>query len=693
MKALAIFLFLIPIVGFAQQPNVFKIDSLPKQGILLDKGWKWHAGDNPDFAKPDFDDSGWESIEPTKNIIDLPQIPLNGQVFWLRCTFSIDSGSFQPMVMQLEQCGATKIFLNSKQIHSFGSFTKGHIKALTPAYVPLSCPIHKGGQYILAVRYVCQPNIHYAIHFANTCALFKLQFFTPEGWHKAYRWKQYDRSLNIVVSSFFICLCLLFFVFYSFFLKKLSNLYFALYALMYGLPYLFYGFFFDTSSIAPLYWYYTLNIVFGVIGYISIQAALHSQFEQQKGVVYWLFVILGLISIPISLNYYRGWEFYGIIVNFLGSFAIMWLGIRGIKQQKRGASIIAAGGGFFFVFWIGFLLFNSFSSQTKDFAPFFYALAQISIPIATAIFVGYDFAQTNISLQQQLEQNQKLSIEKQQILATQNETLERQVAERTAELKASQTQLIQKEKLASLGELTAGIAHEIQNPLNFVNNFSELSVELLQELSDEIKAPIGGLGAELLADISQNLAKINLHGKRASSIVKGMLEHSRSSTGIKELTDINKLADEYLRLSYHGLRAKDSSFNCDYELIADNNLPKIEVVPQEIGRVLLNLLNNAFYAVNERTKQGEANYQPKVTVTTKVADNQLQIRVTDNGLGIPDAIKDKIFQPFFTTKPTGEGTGLGLSLAYDIVTKGHSGAMEVESVMGEGTTFVVKLPT
>jgi two-component system, NtrC family, sensor kinase len=259
-------------------------------------------------------------------------------------------------------------------------------------------------------------------------------------------------------------------------------------------------------------------------------------------------------------------------------------------------------------------------------------------------------------------------------------------------LQATQAQLIQKEKLASLGELTAGIAHEIQNPLNFVNNFSELSVELLQELSDEIKAPIGGLGAELLADISQNLAKINLHGKRASSIVKGMLEHSRSSTGIKELTDINKLADEYLRLSYYGLRAKDSSFNCDYELITNNNLPKIEVVPQEIGRVLLNLLNNAFYAVNERTKQGEANYQPKVTVTTKVADNQLQIRVADNGLGIPDAIKDKIFQPFFTTKPTGEGTGLGLSLAYDIVTKGHSGAMEVESVVREGTTFIVKLP-
>ncbi|MFN8347768.1 MAG: ATP-binding protein [Spirosomataceae bacterium] len=195
------------------------------------------------------------------------------------------------------------------------------------------------------------------------------------------------------------------------------------------------------------------------------------------------------------------------------------------------------------------------------------------------------------------------------------------------------------------------------------------------------------------------MEKINHHGKRAASIVKGMLEHSRTATGERQLTDMNSLADEYLRLAYHGFRAKNSSFSCDYELIAEENLPNIEVVPQEIGRVLLNLFNNAFYAVNERAKQEDSNYHPKVTVSTKELPllkgggrGEVEIRVQDNGTGIPSAILPKIFQPFFTTKPTGEGTGLGLSLSYDIVTKGHGGTLEVESVEGEGTTFIVTLP-
>ena len=271
------------------------------------------------------------------------------------------------------------------------------------------------------------------------------------------------------------------------------------------------------------------------------------------------------------------------------------------------------------------------------------------------------------------------------------------------ELKTTQTQLIQKEKLASLGELTAGIAHEIQNPLNFVNNFSEVSVEMIDEVLEERQKEEGerdeSLINELLSDLLQNQTKINHHGKRASNIVKGMLEHSRTSTGERVLTDINQLADEYLRLSYHGLRAKNSSFNADFKTDFDPNLPKILVVPQEIGRVLLNLINNAFYAVSQRPNltclqdlSGLNTYQPTVTVTTKNLENTIEISVKDNGSGIPEIIKSKIFQPFFTTKPTGEGTGLGLSLSYDIVTKGHGGTLEVVSVEGEGSEFIVKLP-
>ena len=261
-------------------------------------------------------------------------------------------------------------------------------------------------------------------------------------------------------------------------------------------------------------------------------------------------------------------------------------------------------------------------------------------------------------------------------------------------LKATQAQLIQSEKLASLGELTAGIAHEIQNPLNFVNNFAEISVDLAKEINEEIdKDPIDkGFVKELMGDLTQNQQKINHHGQRASAIVKGMLEHSRTSTGTKVATDLNTLADEYLRLSYHGLRAKDSSFNAIMETHFDPDLPKTEVIPQDIGRVLLNLINNAFYAAAEKAKQGIEGYAPTVTVSTRKLADEIEIRVQDNGNGIPENIKDKIFQPFFTTKPTGQGTGLGLSLAYDIVSKGHGGTLEVDREEKTGTAFVVHLP-
>ncbi|MBS1496296.1 MAG: GHKL domain-containing protein [Bacteroidetes bacterium] len=258
-------------------------------------------------------------------------------------------------------------------------------------------------------------------------------------------------------------------------------------------------------------------------------------------------------------------------------------------------------------------------------------------------------------------------------------------------LKATQSQLIQSEKMASLGELTAGIAHEIQNPLNFVNNFSEVSNELIDEMKEELEKGNYDDAKEIADDVKQNLEKINHHGKRADAIVKGMLQHSRSSSGQKEMTDINALCDEYLRLSYHGLRAKDKSFNAKFEMDFDDSLPKINVVPQDIGRVILNLINNAFYAVNERKKINESGYEPTIWVSTKRVNDKIEISVKDNGTGIPEKIKDKIFQPFFTTKPTGSGTGLGLSLSYDIV-KAHGGEIKVESKENEGTEFKIVLP-
>lgn len=284
--------------------------------------------------------------------------------------------------------------------------------------------------------------------------------------------------------------------------------------------------------------------------------------------------------------------------------------------------------------------------------------------------------------------NKQLSSQKKQIEST------------LAELKATQAQLIQSEKMASLGELTAGIAHEIQNPLNFVNNFSELNTELVDELKTELSKGNMQLANEIVVDIKDNSQKINHHGKRADAIVKGMLQHSRSSTGKMELTDINALSDEYLRLSYHGLRAKDKSFNANFTTDFDSSIGKINIVPQDIGRVLLNISNNAFFAVREKQQLNENGYVPTVTVSTKKVNNNVRISIRDNGNGIPDNIKDKIFQPFFTTKPTGSGTGLGLSTSYDIV-NAHGGTITVHSLSeatepegneGTGTEFIIELP-
>jgi signal transduction histidine kinase len=296
-------------------------------------------------------------------------------------------------------------------------------------------------------------------------------------------------------------------------------------------------------------------------------------------------------------------------------------------------------------------------------------------------------------------------------LKARNEELKRLVDEKTlkltqsiVELKSTQTQLIQSEKMASLGELTAGIAHEIQNPLNFINNFSDVNTELIEEMNLEIDNNNIPEVKFIAKEIRENEQKINHHGKRADAIVKGMLQHSRASTSQKELTDINKLVDEFLRLSYNGLRAKDPSFNAAIQTDLDASLGRINIIPQDIGRVLLNLFTNAFYAVNEKKKSphpltGGMEYEPVVTVITKSlnsppagGDGGIEIKVSDNGNGIPQKLLDKIFQPFFTTKPTGQGTGLGLSLSYDIITKGHGGELKVETKEGEGAEFIVNLP-
>ncbi len=290
-------------------------------------------------------------------------------------------------------------------------------------------------------------------------------------------------------------------------------------------------------------------------------------------------------------------------------------------------------------------------------------------------------------------------LEKSELMNQQKELLEKQVEERTAELKNSleelkstQAQLIQSEKMASLGELTAGIAHEIQNPLNFINNFSEVNTELIDEMQTELTNDNKPAAFTIANSIKENEQKINHHGKRADSIVKNMLQHSRQNNGQKEVTDVNALVDEYMRLSYHGLRAKDKSFNALMETHFDPSIGNIELLPQDMGRVFLNLFNNAFYSVMQKKKLQPQGYEPAIIVSTKKTESGVEIKVKDNGMGIPQKVLDKIYQPFFTTKPTGKGTGLGLSMSYDIITKGHNGTLKVATKEGEYAEFIITLP-
>lgn len=353
--------------------------------------------------------------------------------------------------------------------------------------------------------------------------------------------------------------------------------------------------------------------------------------------------------------------------------------------------------------------------------PDFYNKIHNYFDIASAIAITWLVAMMIISNKQikVLEKERLARLaeeERNRFIEVQKNELEKLVAERTmeltqqkeelenalVELQATQKQLIQSEKMASLGELTAGIAHEIQNPLNFVNNFSEVSVELISEMKDELRVGNNKAASDIADDIENNLHKISHHGRRADGIVKGMLQHSRSSTGVKEPTDINALADEYLRLSYHGLRAKDKNFNATMHSDLDDTIGLIDLIPQDIGRVLLNLFTNAFYSVSAKKRALEDSrekYEPTVLVTTKLnkraGDNNediVSVCVRDNGMGIPQRVVDKIYQPFFTTKPSGEGTGLGLSLSYDIINKGHNGTMRVNTKEGEYAEFIIDLP-
>jgi two-component system NtrC family sensor kinase len=743
MKNLTLFLLFLSLNALSQNNDIFHIDSLGSKGVLLNKGWKYQTGDNLDWAKPDFDDSAWTPIDPTKDIAALPEI-FNAQIKWLRLDFEVKNKLPNPLGIAINQTGASEIYLNGHLIHQFGHLDTDStkVKAYDPLEYPIYFPADSVGQYHLAVRYALQPTIRYTKIFSLTQnRLFNATLLNLVPTLNAQRdFRVYYTGLDMFKIGIYFMLFVLHLAFYFYQRSNKTHLVLAICFLL--LTFLPIFKIIGQNQFSVEYRYFYLNISSGsyLIGICMLVSAFYRMAKVRLDNYFYAFVVLTLVNMFVSGFTYGGifWQPILLFTGNIFSFVIMFRLTRiGLKKEIKGFGIlgvtvmIAFFGIVYLTVSILFLnysvsLITGYKILNYTIPPYLFEgvvnIGTISTPLGLSLFMGIEGNETNKALSKQLVENEQLKNEaieheqeKQHILATQNEILEKQVTERTSELnqslielRATQAQLIQSEKLASLGELTAGIAHEIQNPLNFVNNFSELSTELLEELSeelpDELKTPPSGVGG-LLADISLNLEKINHHGKRAASIVKGMLEHSKASTGKKELTDINALVDEYARLTYSNLRSKNEDITVTIETHLEASLPKMEVIPQDMGRVLLNLMNNAFWAVQEqgkrRTEQGISDYKPTVTLTTKAEKGQISIVVKDNGNGIPESVKAKVFQPFFTTKPTGEGTGLGLSLAYDIVTKGHGGTLAVLSVdggnpdsigKGVGSEFIITLP-
>jgi len=724
MRAIIIILFFLFGKSFAQGNLFINIDSIPSSGLLLDNGWLYAPEING--QKPTISNSSWQAINPSQDLHDsIPKFATQG-IGWMRLDFKLASTlNDNNFAIQIQQSIAAEYYLNGKLLDIFGILNENPklVKAVDPYWRPISFLIKEDTINSLEVRFAVQSGILYTKVFETFNPLTAITLF--EHRHSINLYTRLISNYNIfifLIIGISLMICILHLTFYFVYPSIKANFWFGISRLVYIMGCVSQiVFWLNTKEVGDKIWYGSgamiLFMVMNIFTLLSILLFLDRKLDKIDKAILILFFPLAYSVIFLYGNGWRLAPMFSTIVmlNVLRISILSWK-INRINAQVLGFGAVAT-----LVFFAIFILKgnvtnNSFLSTLGIERMIFYFLYTLSLPSAISFLLATDFARTSISLKNQLNEVENLSSinlasekEKQEILATLNQTLEKQVKARTDELnqslntlRSTQAQLIQSEKLASLGELTAGIAHEIQNPLNFVNNFSEVNKELIEELKGERLRVKGErnekLEEEIFNDLFANLEKINHHGKRADAIVKGMLQHSQSGTGKKEPTDINVLADEYLRLCYHGIRAKEKDFNAIIHTDFDASIGKINIIPQDIGRVILNLLTNAFYAVSEKSKNSSlpagrledpsrgtsgaiglvTPYQPTVSIFTKKMDEKIEIKVTDNGNGIPQEIIDKIFQPFFTTKPTGQGTGLGLSLAYDIV-KAHGGSLTVQS--------------
>jgi len=712
MNRLPLFIFfLLLIIGraSAQEPagRSLTLDSIPKGGIILNSGWKFMPGDNPEWMHPEFIDSGWETVDPTLELHHLTEVRSSG-IVWFRLKLDIAPDLRRKSVgMFISGYGAMEIYVNGKASYNFGIPAKDYKSEETRFFTNnlYTLDFDSTSALAIAVRYSFNKQNLY-IKFANKRPLLKIELKDiNQGIAESLQENNFESTLRTIQVSFYLPLgLLLLFLFVSFRPQK-EYLYAGVFCVSLFLAILFHILALtEPVTVNRSNSFLLVTQVMYIIGAISFIHSIYVLYRMKKSFFFYLIVVYGLFTIPFYFISYDQSGFVNAFFFPVINLEFLRLNLIAVYRRRKGAVSLLITSIVFALTIISYIYFAI--NHHNSLASLFQGISFIIPGLGLSIFYAGEFARTAIGEKRRTIEVEKLSKEmlekereKQQLLEQQNETLEKQVAERTEalqksiqDLKSTEKQLIQREKMASLGELTAGIAHEIQNPLNFVNNFSELNIELIGELKSDIKAGALNNAEKIADDLRSNNEKITFHGKRADSIVKGMLQHSRHNTGKKEPTDINQLTEECLRLSYHGMRAKDKSFNAKTYTELNGNLPRINVVTQDIGRVIINLMTNAFYSVMKKAKNATDTYQPEVKVTTRIKDDKVMISILDNGNGIPEETLDKIFNPFFTTKPAGEGTGLGLSISYEIINKGHGGEVKVESKEGEFAEFTLIIP-
>jgi len=666
-------------------------------------GWLFRKGNDISWARKEIDDEGWQKMKPSQLSGKLAE--KNGKLEgWLRIKIKLDPAfSDTTFDLYMNAWAASDIYVDGSLHCTFGNTGANGkpFEEYNPNYKPpIPFNLEKGNEHILAIHFVdflsVLPPYNLKSEMQNRIRSFII-ITTPE-------FRKLDLDLTLTFHAFRtiwltanIILCLLFWLLAfqnrnekNFFIIAVYTtvLAFTIYCDQsiptQGFTYAFYAF-------LRVAWAILVSLC-GIFSLLLMLRIFKRKISLSFKISLWLIFAAGVALVFFQNVYPLIFELVLIIINYAYYITTSWKTLKGAQWAVIVGIILT------FSFGLSLVTGGMVAPENYSLGLLFSTGLFLSSPLSLLVYVAMRFKEIIKEVRENAKQVVKLSEEKKEQALNQQKILQEEVKRQTAEirttldnLKSTQSQLIQSEKMASLGELTAGIAHEIQNPLNFVNNFSDVNKELLEELKaeankgnvDEVKA--------IADDVINNEEKINHHGKRADAIVKGMLQHSRTSSGQKEPTNINALADEYLRLSYHGLRAKDKSFNAQIKTDFDKSIGNINIIPQDIGRVVLNLINNAFYAVSEKKKQNLDGYEPTVIVSTKKNNGKVEISVKDNGNGIPQKVLDKIFQPFFTTKPTGQGTGLGLSLSYDIV-KAHGGELKVETKEGEGSEFIIQLP-